>query len=326
MQDEWLCCTVEFVKTQDRADTSVLELFCDVDDFCQVCRPLFAIHEKVALPSEAGSSAEKQVRNRATGLAESEIMTILIYFHQSNYRDFKHYYNMEILCRRRNEFPKAPTYSRFVTLTPRVSLLLALYLVSLFGKCTGFSFVDSTKIEVCGIKREYSHKVFKDLAKKGKTSTGWFFGFKLHIICNDHGDILWFTLTAGNVDDRAALETMLQSPFLKVFGKMFGDKAYISAKLFEKFIREREVALITGLRKNMKTDKPIPNEDAKMLRKRAIIESINDQLKNISQIQHTRHRSSANFLVNLICGLIAYCRQEKRPSLHRESDLPDLAA
>lgn len=100
----------------------------------------------------------------------------------------------------------------------------------------------------------------------------------------------------------------------------------ISASLFEKLIREHDIALITNIRSNMKNNKPVPQEDVVMLRKRAIIESINDQLKNISQIQHTRHRSQTNFLVNLACGLIAYCLQEKRPSLHRDAKIVILAA
>lgn len=313
------------MNTQERANNSILELFCDVDDFCKVYRPVY-VQSVCVLPSKAGSGEGQKVRNRATNLDESEIMTILIYFHQSNYRTFKHYYLQEVKWHRKDEFPKAPTYDRFVALTKRVSLLLAMYLVSLFGKCTGISFVDSTKIEVCGIKREHSHRVFAEEARKGKTSTGWFFGFKLHIICNDYGEILWITLTSGNVDDRVALEKMLEGSFLKISGKIYGDKGYISAPLFERLIKEYNVALITNLKRNMKNNKPVPEEDALMLRKRAIIESIYDQLKNISQIQHTRHRSPENFLVNLMCGLIAYCRQEKRPSLHRQDKPLDSAA
>ncbi len=282
------------------------------------------VEAKLALPNESGKV--KKIRKRATKIDQSEIMTILIYFHQSGYKDFKNYYLHEILWRRAKEFPSAPSYSQFVALIPRVSLLLSLYLFSLFGNCTGCSFVDSTKIEVCGIKREHSNRVFKDSAKKGKSSMGWFFGFKLHIICNDHGELLWITLTKGNVDDRVALKDMLESSFLDMFGKIYADKGYISAPLFEKLIREHNVALITNIRKNMKNNKPVPEEDAMMLRKRAIIESINDQLKNISQIQHTRHRSQTNFLVNLACGLIAYCLQDKRPSLHRDATIVASAA
>ena len=144
---------------------------------------------------------------------------------------------------------------------------------------------------------------------------GWFFGFKLHLLFNDQGEVVWLLLTPGNVDDRVALTDMLEQDECNIFGKIFADKGYISQPLFEKLLREKHIALITGLKKNMHTNKPMLAEDALFLRKRSIVETIIDQLKNISQIEHSRHRSPQNFLVNLICGLIAYCHQPKKPAL-----------
>jgi hypothetical protein len=152
--------------------------------------------------------------------------------------------------------------------------------------------------------------VFKGLAERGKTSTGWFFGFKLHLIFNDRGDLLNLMLTPGNVDDRKPVPKMAH----RLFGKLFGDKGYLSQKLFEELLLTFHVQLVTGIRSNMK-NALMPLMDKLLLRKRAIIETIIDQLKNISQIEHSRHRSPTNFLVNLICGLIAYCHQPKKPSL-----------
>ena len=110
----------------------------------------------------------------------------------------------------------------------------------------------------------------------------------------------------------------------KLFGKLFADKGYISKALRDELLRTFNVQLVTGIRSNMK-NALMPLMDKILLRKRAIIETIIDQLKNISQIEHSRHRSPANFLVNLICGLIAYCRQPKKPSL-RLGTLPALVA
>ena len=129
-----------------------------------------------ALPEQAGQV--RQFRNRATGLHMSEIMTLLIAFHQSSYRQFKAYYTNEILGSSRGEFPQAPKYSRFVELMPRALLPLAVYLYHSFEQCTGISFVDSTKLEVCRIQRANTHRVFKENAALGKTSMGWFYGFK----------------------------------------------------------------------------------------------------------------------------------------------------
>ena len=183
------------------------------------------------------------------------------------------------------------------------------------GNCTGLAFVDSTASKVCPNKRIPRHKVFASSAARGKTSMGWFYGFKLHLVVNDRGEILACQLTPGNVADRKSLPDLAKS----LFGKLCADKGYISRPLSDQLLAQG-LELITPRRKNMKKP-PLPLEDKLVLRQRSSIETIietsNDQLKNISQIEHTRHRSVANFLVNLVCGLIAYCHQPQKPSLHR---------
>ncbi len=149
---------------------------------------------------------------------------------------------------------------------------------------------------------------------------GWFYGFKLHLIVNDVGELLALHLTPGNVDDRRPLEAMSKD----LYGKLFGDKGYLSQALFETFF-ERGLELVTSLRKNIKNQLMLLF-DRLMLRKRFIIETIMDQLKNISQVEHSRHRSPANFAVNLLAGLIAYTHQPKKPSLRLPPDLAQLPA
>jgi len=180
------------------------------------------------------------------------------------------------------------------------------------GKCSGINFLDSTTVEVCSTRRINSHRVFENLAKRGKSSTGWFFGFKLHIAINDKGEIIAFCLTAGNVDDRDW--AVISKLTAEMFGKLFADRGYISAALFER-LWDRGIQLITKLRSNMK-NKLMDITDKLLLRKRAVIESVNDFLKNICQIEHSRHRSTHNFFINLISGLIAYSFIPKKPSLH----------
>jgi transposase len=291
---------------------SLLELFCDVDDFCQ---EFLSVWRKQLL------SARAIQRQRARSLSISEIMTILIHFHQSHYRDFKAYYTDYVLERLRGEFPGLVSYTRFVEFIPSVLLPLCVYLrQKCFGTCTGISYIDSTSLAVCKNPRIHSHKVFVGLAERGKTSIGWFFGFKLHLIFNDRGELLNLMLTPGNMDDRKPVPKLVR----KLFGKLFADKGYLSKKLFEELLRTFNVHLITGIRSNMK-NRLMPWIDKLLLRKRAITETIIDQLKNISQIEHSRHRSPINFLVNLLGGLIAYCHQPKKPSLNLGS-LPALLA
>ncbi len=281
---------------------SLIELFCAVDDFCKEFVPVWQ--------RQMLTAGEIQ-RQRKRSLTISEIMTILIHFHQSHYRNFKAYYNQYVLERLRSEFPGLVSYNRFVEFIPSVLIPLCVYLRrNCFGVCTGISFIDSTPLKVCHNRRIHSHKVFAGLAERGKTSTGWFYGFKLHLVFNDRGELLNLMLTPGNVDDRKPVPKMAR----RLFGKLFGDKGYISQKLFEELLLTFNVELVTGIRSNMQ-NALMPVMDKLLLRKRAIIETIIDQLKNISQIEHSRHRSPINFLVNLICGLIAYSHQPKKPSL-----------
>ena len=281
---------------------SLTELFCSVDDFCQDFVPVW---RKQLL------CAGEMQRQRERSLSVSEIMTILIHFHQSHYRDFKAYYTDYVMERLQKEFPGLVSYTRFVEFIPSVLIPLCVYLrTCCFGICTGISFMDATSLAVCKNPRIHAHKVFSELAERGKTSTGWFFGFKLHLIFNDRGELLNLMLTPGNVDDRKPVPHMVR----KLFGKLFADKGYISKKLFEELLRTFNIQLITGVRSNMK-NRLMPLMDKLLLRKRAIVETIIDQLKNISQIEHSRHRSPINFLVNLLCGLIAYCHRPRKPSL-----------
>jgi hypothetical protein len=284
---------------------SLLELFCDVDDFWKIFSPIW---ERQLM------TAGNVKRKRQTQLSISEMMTIMIHFHQSNYRNFKAYYLQHVKVNMRSEFPNLVSYNRFVELMPRTLIPLLAYMRGRKGNCTGISFVDSTPLKVCHNRRINRHKVFAGLAERGKTSMGWFFGFKLHLVVNDQGEILAFQLTPGNVDDRKPVPKMTK----KLFGKLFGDRGYISQALFQQ-LYEEGLMLITSLRKNMKNHLMLL-EDKLMLRKRSIIETINDQLKNISQIEHTRHRSYANFIVNLLAGLIAYDLQAKKPSLNLSHD------
>jgi len=203
-----------------------------------------------------------------------------------------------------------------VELQQKALLPMVLFLKTLrLGKNTGISFVDSTPIRVCNNKRIHNHKVFQGIAQRGKSTIGYFFGFKLHLIVNDQGEIIEFVITPGNIDDRQPLK---DGNFLnKISGKLFGDNGYLSKDLVEKLFVDG-IHLITGIRNNMK-NQLMTIHDKIMLRKRSIIETINDELKNICQIEHSRHRSFVNFITNLISGLLAYSFLPKKPRIKYET-------
>ncbi len=279
---------------------TLLELFCDVDDFCQT----FRSQQRPVLGATTGQ------RRRQAGLSESEIMTIVIHFHQSGYRTFKAYYTRYVQVYLRCEFPDLVSYNWFVRLMARVVVWLWAYLMARCGRCTGSAFIDSTSLKICHNRRIRRHRVFARSAKRGHSSMGWFYGFKLHLVVNEVGEILAFHLTAANVDDRQPVPDLVQG----LFGKLFGDKGYLSLPLFRQLL-EQGIQLITALRANMK-NQLMSLSDKLLLRRRYIIETINDQLKNQSQIEHSRHRSPINFMVNLLAGLLAYTHQPKKPTLN----------
>jgi len=276
------------------------EMFCKYDDFCNEFESQW---NKFLIQSGVNS------RTRGGKLKLSERMTIFSSFHQSNYRTFKHFYKGYVEQHLKQYFPNLISYERFVSLMPSMLVPLTVFIYSQKGECTGISYIDSTKLAVCANMRIPRNKVFKDIAKRGKSSMGWFFGFKLHLAVNDKGEILAFHISPGNMDDRGPVEGMAQN----LFGKLFGDRGYISKKLFDRLMK-KSLQFITTIKGKMK-NKLMPLVDKILLRKRYIIETINDQLKNISQIEHSRHRSFLNCMVNILGGLSAYCFQEKKPSI-----------
>lgn len=282
-------------------------LFCDVDDFCRTFMPEWRKNQL--------TQGEKK-RNRPHRMSYSEIITILVYYHQSGFRTFKWFYQKHVQRYWQSEFPKLLIYKRFIEVIPEVLGALTAFMNSRRGVSAGIAFIDSTPLCVCKNIRIPRHKTFANEAGRGKSSTGWFYGFKLHLIVNDQGEILSFCITAGNVDDRKPVPNLVKS----LTGKLFGDRGYISKPLAQ-LLAAQDITLITTLKKNMKAQ-AIDAFDKLLLRKRSLIETINDQLKNIGDLEHSRHRSLTNYMSNIIASLVAYSYQDKKPALQlREADL-----
>ena len=246
-------------------EDSLIELYCLVDEFCREFIPLWHKH---LLENKL------KKRCRQNQLSMAEIMTICIHFHQSYYRNFKHYY-FYVTKYLKNYFPNLVSYQRFVALMKSVIIPLCFFLQTLKGEATGIYFIDSTVLKVCPIKREKQHKPFKNIAQKAKSTMGGFLGFKLHLVINDKGEIMAVKVTPGNVDDRRPILNLMKN----LFGKLFADKGYIAKKLSDELL-DKGIKLVTRIKKNMK-NKLIPIVDKLLLKKRAIIESVHDQLKNV---------------------------------------------
>ena len=280
--------------------SKVTEIFCLADEFC---KEYAEIVDKALIGNKA---------KRPSIMSQSEVITLVIIFQLSGFRTFKHFYVFYVKNHMKDDFPDTVSYNRFTELMQQNLMAMTLFLKTCcLGDCSGISFIDSTPVRVCKNKRIHNHKVFKGIASTGKSTMGWFHGFKLHIIINDKGEILNFTITQANVDDRQPLK---QERFLdKIYGKLFADKGYIGKDLMQMLFVDG-VQLITSVRNNMKNSL-MTMSDKILLRKRSVIETVNDELKNICQIEHSRHRSFGDFLVNIISGLIAYSFLPKKPSI-----------
>ena len=292
----------------------ITEIYCIADDFCKEFDAEIKKHQ--ILPC-----GDRKSRNRPHRMSDSEMLTILICFHFGSFRNFKHYYLFYIGEHLKSEFPNQLSYSRFIQIEHQLFAPFVLFLKPVcFGECTGITFVDSTPIAVCKNKRIKRNRVFRDMAEVGKSTVGWFYGFKLHLVCNDKGDLINFCLTKGNVDDRN--QEVFNVLAKELFGKLYADKGYIPASLFELLFNDG-IHLVTGIRSNMK-NRLMPLRDRILLRKRSVIETINDELKNICHVEHSRHRGKANFLINLLAGLTAYSFFDKKPAIKVEWESPSL--
>ena len=247
------------------------------------------------------TSPTKGRRGPACCLSVSEIMTIQILFQMVGYRNFKTFYTSFLQVYWKQYFPKTPSYQRFTELMSRAIFPLTLFTQLKCGKKTGIYYIDGSCLPVCHIKRSKRNKVFKEVAEYGRTSVGWFFGLKIHVVINHHGELMAFKITRGNVHDASAAGSLLSS----LEGLAFGDKGYIGKKLFDELFKSG-LKLITRKRKNMKEKMQLNALEKQLLNQRNLIETVFDCLKHKYHVWHTRHRSVLNAMTNLMAALAAY--------------------
>lgn len=295
---------LENKKTQDMKK-DITELYSFIDDFCKI----YHEQEKQKLfPSQ-------RTRNRPCSMCLSELLTIMVMYHTSYAKNFKYFYKSYVEYLHKEDFPNALSYNRFIELMPRLFLPLNILIHLLFGQETGTYFIDATTIKACHNKRRYRNKVFKGLAKSGKASMGFFYGFKLHLIINEKGEIIALKMTKGNVDDRNPVHDLTKN----LTGNMYADKGYMKQNLFLN-LYERGLKMVHGIKKNM-DNKLMDLQEKAMLRKRNLIETVFDYLKNKMNLEHTRHRSPINAFVHIISTLVAYCLKKTKPSIKPDFDM-----
>ena len=282
----------------------ITEIFYLADEFCLE-------FEKSMSSYSLGNQPKKKPK-----MSQSEVITIMVLFHFGAFKNMKHFYQYYVKEHLTGYFLDSVSYNRFVELMQSVSLAMTIFLKTCcLGESTGIAFIDSTPIRVCKNKRIPRHKVFEGIAQRGKSTVGYFYGFKLHFVTNDKGEILNFVITPGNTDDR---EPLKDKKFVeKIKGKLYADKGYVSKELTEVLFVDG-LHLITHIRNNMK-NVLMEMKDKILLRKRSVIETINDELINICSIEHSRHRSFTNFITNMIAGLIAYSFFPKKPAIKYEA-------
>jgi len=279
-----------------------------IDEFCKI----YLNWQKHKLISSAN------MRYRTGKMSLSEMLTIMIIYHQSPCREFKYFYLYFLPQKHSKNFPNLLSYNRFVEIMPHLLVPLIILLHCLSGKKDEVYFIDSTKLQICHNKRTNCNRVFRNLATIGRSSYGWFMGFKLHLIINSKGQIISARITAGNIDDRSPVRQLAKG--LK--GTIYADKGYISQKLFKEIYTDG-IRIVTGIKDNMK-NYFMTMKDKILLRKRSVIESVFNVLKNNMNLEHTRHRSPTNFLVNIISCLVSYQFRTNKPKIKNNSDYEEL--
>ena len=283
------------------------EVFCEVDDFCQAFETQWQSYL-------LGSGAPP--RGPQPGLSVSEIITLLLVLHSSGFKYLKHFYQGFALPVLRQWFPGMPCYEQFVTLQQRAFVPLMFFLLSRMGKKTGIYYIDSTALPVCDNHRIHRHKTFAGLAERGKTSMGWFFGFKLHLVFNHLNQIVACKLTPGQVHDTQPVPQLTKN----LLGKLFGDKGYIGKPLAQELLR-RGLTFFTRVRKNMKA-LPLAMADKLLLNARNMAETIIGRIKQFSSLNLPKHRLPLNAFLHLLAAITAYQINPIMPKLRLHSTYP----
>ncbi len=289
----------------------LIPIFIETDNFCKEFLP-----ELEKLLIEAGHSGKP--RGPKACLLESEIMSILLLYQRAGFKTFKAFYRI-LRSWLSIYFPGMPSYQRFIELQSRILIPLLVYSKYVSGEQTGVYYIDASKISVCNNKRAKRHKTFVKVAKFGKTTMGWFYGLKIHLVTNNLKQIMGFCITSGNTHDTKPVPSLTNI----LTGKLIGDRGYISSKL-RKTLASKGLEIITAPRKNMKNFF-INATNKALLKSRYMIETTIGKIKSFLPATFSCHRSPINAYISIICAMINYnfsLNLPTQPLLHQHSMLP----
>jgi hypothetical protein len=275
----------------------LLQLFCitsDLVDFILANTPQFAIQKKIV--------------GRHRNLKIAEAITISLYRYTLPHTTFKHFYAFM-----RNyhgaEFPNLPHYSNMLLLQkhlfPFVSrmsgILIGINRSAFKNKKVRLMFIDGSDLPVCTNKRIFTHKVAKEAAARGKSSKGWFYGFRIHILCDDGGNLLGVKITPGNVDERTQVKKLVGDI---TDTTLVGDTGYLKKTLGEELYKSNNVWFLTGVKKVMK--KLMTKENHTLLKARQLVETVIGSLKFRGGMPNSLPRSIKGYQVHFVMTLLAF--------------------
>lgn len=287
---------LKHILPQNNLITILIMIYAFVDNFIkQVLQSIFHAIER---PGKNHPPAKRY------NLSVAELVSLAIFRFFTGHRNWKDFYN-HIKTYHYRDFPNFPTYGNFIKAMNKLSSLATILLqgfMNVFQRITGkekLKFADGSKLKVCEIKREFSHKVCRKYASKSKSTMGWFYGFKLHIICNELMQILNLKITTATTDERKALEMM----WINVFGTIVADAGYVG-KDWQKKAWNLGKHLFTGVRANMK--KVMTETQHQILKLRQKVETVFSVLKLRMGLETTLPRSPLGFFAHYLWCITAY--------------------
>lgn len=275
----------------------LLQLFCIVDTLVRE-----VLFHTSSLP-ESGNTL-----GRPHNLSISEAVTISLYRFLFPWTDFKHYYGF-VQNYHTKEFPNAPHYDNMLSyqkqllpfFTKLLGILIAINRSAFKNKKVRIMCVDGSPLPVCVNKRIFHHKVMKQVSARGKSTMGWFYGMKLHILVDERGNLLGVTITPGNVDERTQVKKLVGDITNSL---LIADAGYVKELLKQELFEKNGIQFVTGVKRTMK--KLMSCEQHSVLRARQLVETVIGSVKHRLGMTFRLHRSIAGYQVHFVLTLIAY--------------------
>jgi hypothetical protein len=283
----------------DMDETMLITLYCIIDDFINTLVKTDDGHKML--------SEWKAKRGPQRRLSLSEVLTLNILRFSFHVNDLKAFVRLSNSAYK-SYFPQLTNYENFLKATNRsfpFFVLLLKYLLELNRLVSkdGVYFFDSTALSVCYNWNIATHKVTKDFAARGKTSKGWFFGFKLHGACDSKGNLVSLRFSPGNEHDSRHAEYLTEG----LGGLFVGDAGYLLKQEVFQRLFEKHKRILAASRKNMK--RLMTQEQGIMLSKRSAIETVWGVLQERYGLVYHLARNMTGLFRHYCCSLVSFLMQ-----------------